>query len=391
MSQDEFGLYNYILSIVQTFSLVLNLGLYVAQSKLYHSYSTQEQKGQLLFTINLTLFGINILLCAIIFFFGLDDWLIRNLFDNNANYKSYKVFIMLALVVSVFTFMLTNYFYTSERIKQVKDYNLCRIILINAVSLLALFIIKGNAVSTRLGFTYGIELILLLWFSSYIIKEMVAVFNRNMMLKSLKLGIPIMVSAVFGIVVNFSDKFLLQRYGSLVDLSNYYLALSFTSIIPLIFSSVQNVWLPVFLREKDVQINFEKTKKLLSKLFFFFLLLSVAVWILFNLLLWINIIPVKYGAVIWILPILLITQIFSSLTPIFSNYLVYFEKTNLVSLSGLVVSIVSICLGLWLIPLWGVLGAALTTLVVNFIYLAIYYYLVLSLKAKHLALNKNLV
>jgi O-antigen/teichoic acid export membrane protein len=220
---------------------------------------------------------------------------------------------------------------------------------------------------------------------------MVAVFNRNMMLKSLKLGIPIMVSAVFGIVVNFSDKFLLQRYGSLVDLSNYYLALSFTSIIPLIFSSVQNVWLPVFLREKDVQINFEKTKKLLSKLFFFFLLLSVAVWILFNLLLWINIIPVKYGAVIWILPILLITQIFSSLTPIFSNYLVYFEKTNLVSLSGLVVSIVSICLGLWLIPLWGVLGAALTTLVVNFIYLAIYYYLVLSLKAKHLALNKNLV
>jgi O-antigen/teichoic acid export membrane protein len=391
MTQSEFGLYNYIISIVQTFSLVLNLGLYVAQSKLYHNYTVKEQKGQLLFTINITLFAVNVLMCVIILVFGLDDWLVKNLFDNKADYKFYKAFIMLALLVSVFTFTLTNYFYTTEKIKQVKGYNLCRIILINTVSLLALFIIKENAVSIRLGFTYGVEFILLLVFSSYIIKEMVAVFNRDMMWKSLKLGIPIMVSAVFGIVVNFSDKFLLQRYGSLVDLSNYYLAFSFASIIPLIFSSVQNVWLPVFLQEKDVQRNFEKTKKLLSKLLFFFLILSLAVWVLFNLLLWIHVIPVKYDNVIWILPILLITQIFSSLTPIFSNYLVYFEKTSLVSLSGLMVSVVSICLGLWFIPLWGVLGAALTTLIINFIYLAIYYYLVLFLKTKHLALNKNLV
>ena len=60
MTQSEFGLYSYILSIVQTFSLVLNLGLYVALSKLYHSYALQEQKGELLFTIFISLLVFNI-------------------------------------------------------------------------------------------------------------------------------------------------------------------------------------------------------------------------------------------------------------------------------------------------------------------------------------------
>jgi O-antigen/teichoic acid export membrane protein len=260
---------------------------------------------------------------------------------------------------------------------------------VNGGSLLALFLIRGNPVAIRLSCTFGIELILFILFSGYLFRKMVAVFNRNMMLKSLKLGVPIMVSAIFGIVVNFSDKFLLQRYGSLADLSNYYLAFSFAAIIPLIFASLQNVWLPVFLQEKDVEKNFHKTTKLLVKLAWIFVSISIAIWLLFYILLWLKFIPAKYGDVTWILPILLMTQIFASLTPIFSNYLVYFEKTSYVSLSGLIVSLVSISLGLWLIPLWGVLGAEITTLIVNVIYLAIYYYLVLFLKLRYLTVRQN--
>ena len=390
MTQSEFGLYNYILSIVQTFSLVLNLGLYVSLSKLYHSYPLQQQKGELLFTIFSTLLASNIFFCVIIYFTGVDDWLISHLFDNSTGYRNYKAFIGFALVVSVFSFMLTSFFYTTEKIRQVRTYNLYRIVAINSLTLLALFLLVGNSVTLRLGFTYGIELVLLIGFSFYFFKEVKLVYKKEMIQKSLKIGLPIMVSAIFGIVVNFSDKFLLQKYGSLIDLSNYYLAFSFASIIPLIFTSIQNVWLPVFMKEKDIQKNFDKTKRLISKLLLIFLILSACIWLLFGALLWIGVIPVKYNDVVWILPLLLITQMFASLTPLFSNYLVYFEKTGLVSLSGFFVSIISVLLGVWLIPLWGVLGAAITTLIVNVIYLVIYYYLVLFLKDKHLAINRNL-
>jgi len=80
------------------------------------------------------------------------------------------------------------------------------------------------------------------------------------------------------------------------------------------------------------------------------------------------------------LPILLITQIFAAITSLFTNYLIYFERTGIASVLGLIMSLVSVGLGLWLVPVWGVYGAALSTMVVGFIYLVIYYYLVIYFK-----------
>ena len=384
MSQEEFGLYNYFLSIIQIFSLVLNLGLYVSQSKLYHTYDTKGERGKLLFTIVVTLFLFLALFCITVIAFGWDNVIISALFDKHPSYSQYKEILFFSLLVTVLSFMLTNYFYTSEKIKLVKSYNIYRIVSINLVAVSALFFFKGEAVYLRLSATYITEFILLCLFATYLIREMVPVFSRKMMLKCIKLGFPIMLSALFGILVNFSDKFLLQKYGSLKELSNYYLAFSFASIIPLIFASLQNVWLPIFLKEKDIEKNFKKTQKLLSKLLLLFSVLAVLIWLLFVVMFWLSIIPHKYFEVMWILPILLLTQIFAAMTPLLSNYLIYFERTEVTSVSGLVMSLVSLGLGLWLVPLLGIYGAALTALLVNFVYLIIYYYLVVYLKKLYL-------
>ena len=134
----------------------------------------------------------------------------------------------------------------------------------------------------------------------------------------------------------------------------------------------------------------KKQAALFQIFFLIFFLLSIAIWLIFMGLLWVRIIPGSYGSVTSILPFVLITQIFAAVTPLFSNYLIYFEKTNWVFLSGFLVSIISIGLGVWLIPIYGVWGAALTTLIVNLVYLLIYYYLVLYLKERHLPKSEAL-
>jgi O-antigen/teichoic acid export membrane protein len=388
MSQEEFGVYNYLLSIIQTFSLVLNLGLYIPQSKLYHSYQSRQERGQLLFTIATTLFLFLALFCFTMIVFKWDAVIVNALFDNHSAYAEYKGMILLSLLVTVFSFMLTNFFYTSEKIRLIKNYNIYRIVVINLVALSVLYFISGDAAHLRLSATYITELVLLCFFATYFVKELVPVFSKQLMIKSIKLGFPIMISALFGIVINFSDKFLLQKYGTLKELSNYYLAFSFASIIPLIFASLQNVWIPLFMKEKNIDNNIQKTKKLMGKVLLGFIPLSLCIWILFAGLLWANIIPRTYYDVIWILPLLLTTQIVSSITPLFSNYLVYLEKTHLVSIAGLCVSIISLAVGLWLIPIWGVYGAALSLLVSNFIYLVIYSQVV-RYYAKRIAVGKG--
>jgi O-antigen/teichoic acid export membrane protein len=384
MTQNEFGLYNYLLSIIQTFSLVLNLGLYIPQTRLYHTLPTQKQKGQLLFTIIATLLFFILVFALLVIFFHLDFWFIGMLFKDISSYQPYRLFVLVALPVSVLSFMLTNFFYTSEKIKEVKSYNVCRIVFINFAALASIYFIHRDSVGVRLEFTYAAELILLLPFGYFFLNELVPSFNWSLMKTSFKMGFPIMASAIFGIVINFSDKFFLEKYGTLKDLSNYYLAFSFASILPLIFTSLQNVWLPGFMKESDIKENIRKTKKLVRGLLLIFLGLSVSIWVLFKGLMMVKIIPQQYNQVLFILPLLLIIQIVMSLSALFSNYLVYFEKTEFVLYAGLIVSAISLTMGLWLIPRFGVYGAAISSLTSNCAYFLIYYFLAGLLKEKHL-------
>jgi O-antigen/teichoic acid export membrane protein len=202
---------------------------------------------------------------------------------------------------------------------------------------------------------------------------------------ALKLALPVMLSAIFGIVINFSDKFFLEKYGSFKDMSYYYLAVSCASVIPMIFTSFQNAWLPLFLKEKDLRKNIAKTNKLMLRLFLIFLILSVLILLFVKILLALNIIQNNYNETMFILPILLVSQIISALVPLYTNYLVYFEKTHIVSVTGLTVCCVSLGLSMLIIPRFGVYGAAIVSLVSNLSYFIIYYFIVKIYKEKKIA------
>src|SRR5688572_26946281 len=131
MTQDEYGLYNYLLSIILTFSLVLSFGLYIPISKFYHDYKDDLQKGKLLFTTFTLLTVALCILLVIIYSFGLDVSIIRILFKHELDYENYRLVILLAILTSVFSFMLTSFLFTSEKIKTVKQYNISRIVFIH--------------------------------------------------------------------------------------------------------------------------------------------------------------------------------------------------------------------------------------------------------------------
>jgi len=388
MTQEEYGLYGYLLSIILTFSGVLNFGLYIPLSKYYHDYEDARDKGRLLFTI-FCLLGIVIAIVVLpIYYFGWDYHFVKILFKNSIDYASYRGPVLLAVLVSVLNFMLTSFFFTSEKISHLKKYNIFRIICINVFTVLFLYLLSGkDSVRTRLESTYVVELILFLIFSYYYAKELETKFSRKMAYTSLRLALPVMVSAVFGIVINFSDKFFLEKYGSFKNMSYYYLAVSCASVIPMLFASFQNAWLPLFLKEKDIQKNISKTNKLLVRLFLVFLVLSIGILIFLKILLQFGIIPGKYLQTIYVLPILLVSQIISALVPLYSNYLVYFEKTHIASITGLIISCISIGLSLALIPKYGVYGAALVSCVSNACYFAIYFFIVRAYTRKKLLTN----
>jgi O-antigen/teichoic acid export membrane protein len=221
-------------------------------------------------------------------------------------------------------------------------------------------------------------------FFTFFARELYRKFDKKTAIAGLKLGLPVMASALFGIVINFGDKFFLEKYSSFADLSYYYLAVSCTSAIPLIVTSMQNAWLPLFLKERDLAKNVQRTDKLMLKLFFGLLIVSIMIVVLLKILLEMHIIPIKYYQSIYILPILLFSQIISALVTMYGNYFVYFERTNMSFLSELVICILSIVLSLVLIPKYKVYAAAVVNLVSNALYLALYYFIIRAYIKKYL-------
>src|SRR4051794_15422673 len=72
MTQEEYGSFNFIVSIVQMLGLLLTLGLCIPLSKLYHSLETPRQKGSMLFTVVATLVVFIFLVVFPVFAFNID-------------------------------------------------------------------------------------------------------------------------------------------------------------------------------------------------------------------------------------------------------------------------------------------------------------------------------
>src|ERR1700761_7682151 len=72
MTQDEYGLFNYILSIIYAVAMLLNLGLYIPQSRLYHDYPAPHERARLIASIHILLVGGLLILVLPVYLFGLD-------------------------------------------------------------------------------------------------------------------------------------------------------------------------------------------------------------------------------------------------------------------------------------------------------------------------------
>jgi O-antigen/teichoic acid export membrane protein len=373
MTQNDFGLYTYLYAMIGAFSLIINFGLYLSQSKLYHDYK-DEERASLLFTINVVLFLSLLILFVPLYAFHLDFYLMKLLFSHPFNYAAYREIILLALIVSVYIFMTQNFFMTSENIKKYQAYNFLRLIIVNSVVIYALAHKNPDSALVRLKYCYLIELPILLGFSYYYVRAMKFSIQWRFVRKAVKIGYPAMLSAVLGMIFNFSDKFILEKYGNFSNLAVYNLGFTLATILMVVFASFQSVYQPLFFKEKNVKVNLEKTYAISLRIALIFTVLGVAIFFGMKVMLDMHIIQPQYGAVLLILPILLLTQGLQAILQLLLNYITYFEVVYVGTIVSLVLSVVNVSLNLILIPRFNIYGASISALANNLLALTFYYY-----------------
>lgn len=383
MTPEEFGLYGYLVAIISTFALVFNLGVYTAQSKLYHEYSGAA-RGEALFTLNFILFVFIACLSLACYTFKVDYDVVRFMVSNPIDYDVYRIPVFLGVIVSVYALMLINFLLTSQDFKTLQYFNISRILLISSTSLAVLYYASPSEDSAYLRLKYAclVELLIVAFFYIKYTLTWRPILNKQVAVRAFKIALPILLSAIIGIVVNLSDRYFIEKYGSLKDLSVYNVALTFAGIIPFVFASFQNIWLPEFLKSNDQDFTRRRTRKVILKLCVIFLVLSAIILGAMQLMLYWNILDTKYSTVISLLPLLLTASILTSITTMYSNHLILLDKLYWIVIIGFPIAVLTYFSNIILVPRFSIYGAAISTVLSNGCYLVSYAILVTYLYNK---------
>jgi O-antigen/teichoic acid export membrane protein len=191
----------------------------------------------------------------------------------------------------------------------------------------------------------------------------------------LSFGLPFVFNSMSFWVLQFSDRYLLSRLGSLEQTANYGVAytlggaLNAAIIAPFILAWPATMF--VIAKRKDASKVFQLvfrwySKMLLLATFAFTLVAIVVLNILF---------PASYHSSASIIPIIAISNTFYGLYTIFTVGINIRRKTWLIALAMVFTALINVGCNFILIPLYGSVGAALSTLIA-YVFLAVLMYIV---------------
>lgn len=378
MTKEEFGVYGYLYSFAMTVSGILNFGFYLSITKLYaDTIEDKRAQASMLFTITTSLLVLVSISMLIIYFSKVDvsffSLLNKSNDINSTTYLTYRVYVFLAILSMIFTNYITFYFVGSDQIRKLQAFNIIRFFLANVTAILVLYFSAADSVMLRLAITYVAELFLTIIFGSFLLKNFLPKYNVAYLKKAFKIGMPIMIAALMGAMMNFGDKFFVMKYAGANDFAVYNLGILLATIVLIVYQSFNFIWFPLFLREKDLVVLRRKTRRYILIIFIGLSAIGLCLWLgTFIALEW-KIIPQKYNGVLPILPILILSQVFVSLVSLLVNFMTYFEKTYIQVFVGGGLSVIGYFLFDYFTKYYLGIGAAIVLLILNIISFIFYY------------------
>jgi O-antigen/teichoic acid export membrane protein len=366
MSKEEFGTFSYLLFIVMNISYFIKLGMDTAQAKLYFDYDGAE-RNKLLFNINLLTVSVFVSLYGVLILSGLDHILFQKIGVEQGLYRSVRWWIVVYVFAFIQQIMLQSYLVADNRAGKFQVYNLMKVLSMSIGSVLVLYFFTSNKIRNRLLVESLSAVLVFTPLTFYFIRQMKPVIDKEMIRRSLAIGLPMLGSVFIGFVYSFIDKYYLQKVHGFGDVAVYSLAIFLTTPVNLIFSSFNLLWFSKFFQEKDAHRNYRQTRKVYLIMLAAFSVLFVILWVGVILSVKFRLIDVSYQPVAVLLPFIFYYRVLESLSNLYTNFLVQGEQTKLIFRITLTVSGMAWLSFALFIPLYGYLAAAVILFLMEFI------------------------
>jgi O-antigen/teichoic acid export membrane protein len=357
---EEYGRLGLILITIIIVSQSLILGQGLSLIRFNNSIEFRDKKRTILFTLTLLVTGVVLIF---IVFGNIFINQLASLFGDAIIYESYlKIAIIIIALIT-----LNNLFLSKIR----ADESSIRYTL---SSLLKIFIIIILSIYLIVYIKLGIEGVLyaqmvgeagqLLFLLPYILKHSEVKFENNIIKPSLKYGVPLIFSAMAINLLNGSDKYILKFLTSYTELGLYELGYRVAGIVNMfVILPFGLTLLPIAFRIYKTTGDKEYYAKLKTYVAFFLIWAGFSLSVYSKEIVMLFAQDPSYYPAYNVVPLIILSYVLYGVSMISSLGMYLTGKNHFVAIVTIVCAGINIGLNFWLIPLYGMMGAALNTVI----------------------------
>ena len=385
LNPEEFGITIVFVLFGKFVCGFFHFSLHDSTYRYYFDYKNQFEKFKILNTTNLLFLFFSFLICYLLIFFTADLFY-EKIFDGQLNKQLISLSLISGFLDYIFLYFMT--LLTAEL--KAKQHTYLSILFISLNSAFSIFFMSYYDL-TYMGRVYGIIL------SQFIVAAILIKicfhtisfqFSVKMLKMSFKYALPYYPIMLLGLSQNYLDKTILSSSKGNASLAQYSIGINFSSILKTIMDAVSKSWNAYMI--STALINTKESKKDIVEKFYymavFFMTLGVGIAYFSEEA--IKILTTKeYHVAIWITPIYIYFYLFAIVGYLTNMQLSIAEKMKFLIPGTVVSGIINITLNLLLIPIYGMIGAAIAAASTSMVsQLFLFYY---GMKVFPLEINKR--
>jgi len=356
----DYGILYFVTSLLGIMSIFLELGLGNTITRFHYDY-LQDKREQRAFygTVWLSLHIFSLIATLLLIWQG--ENLFRSLF-REVPFQPYGWLVLCIAFVNITSIIPLALFRVREQANYYITFTVGRFLLNTLAIIYYVSVLRLGAEGSLRGQLLS-AIIFSIPFTLVSLLNLDLRFDVNKLRASLAYGLPLIAHQLAGWALSVSDRLLLERYVSLTELGLYSLGYRFASILDLLLSSFNMAWAPFFFRTAKEEKNAPRIFAQLTTYYaivVLFLALGISACAREVLVLVAN--PAFWDAYT-VIPVVVLAGIANGAYFITVNSLFYTKKTNKLPVFTGFAAITNVTLNMILLPKWGILGAAWTTVI----------------------------
>ena len=362
ISTEEFGRYSLVMSLYAIIAVFYQSGLQSALSKYYLEEENESRRKEIFSTIINAAGLIGITLSIIIFI--LSGWIALEA-TGTAGYSGLIRIIFASLFFETITFITLHLLRTKELARKVVVYSSFSAVVNLIFNIYLVYFLKlgiFGIIWAQLVTSVSLFFILLPFLRDSYMPRM-----RTDMLKTfLTFSYPLVIAGLLSAAVEVIDRFIIDHFLGKSEVGIYSFAYRIALVMNIFVMSLRGAWTPYSIRIYNAGNYSEEFGKSLTKIVGVSLLIFLTVSIFIDDLFTLNFsgffhFNPQYRGGIEIIPVVLASYIFSAVVTYYSVYPYVSGKSIHFLVSDLIALVINIVLNFWLIPLYGIMGAAAAT------------------------------